>query len=134
MHTLDRGGLAPIHYAITNGMLDMVFQLVRLGGLCGSTMDMRCSPLLFALYLDRVDVVYMLLSEGADPCYSCRGGIASVHVAAALGKIKLLEEFFKVSGENAINVRDAQGRNPMHHAVEGGNISVLIFLLLHGGK
>lgn len=75
IHTLDRGGLAPIHYAITNGMLDMVFQLVRLGGY--AVQLWICVVRLFCSLFIWIELMSCI-------CYYLRALILVIHVGAEL--------------------------------------------------
>ncbi|KAL9594696.1 MAG: hypothetical protein Q9219_006896 [cf. Caloplaca sp. 3 TL-2023] len=73
------------------------------------------TPLFYAIELDRLDIVVLLLNSGADPTICRLGGNSVLHIAGEFNRVQILRELFRSHGfpEDGLNLRNDAGETPL---------------------
>jgi ankyrin repeat protein len=130
---LDRGanvegstkfGQTPLHSAANRGRKDVVLLLLAHGANIHARDRNGSTVMDFAAFRDRMEVADVLLAHGAE---------MSASNAAALGKVKALEELLRRDPESA-RAEDNRGLMPLHWAAMHGHTKAVRLLLAHGAS
>ncbi|SFJ75047.1 ankyrin repeat domain-containing protein [Thermoflavimicrobium dichotomicum] len=117
-----------IHYA---GNREIATLLIELGADLDCTNDFEETPLITAIWDERIDVVEFLLEQGVDVNHQDRDGNSALHVAAALGSEKLVQLLLSAGAD--VNLENEYEETPLFEAVKNGHISIISLLLKYGG-
>lgn len=80
----------PLHTAVQRGDADAVLTLLEQGASANSHDSMRMSPLLWAVYGGYLEIVRILLDNGADPNFrSVTGESALWHAEGDFGMVEI---------------------------------------------
>ena len=127
-------GWTPLHYAATNGQLESVRTLLRLGGRESMTKVAGAggTPLHQAVVKGHKDIVSLLLNEGCPINVVDSRGRSVLHTAAECGEIHLIEMLAEQGLD--VNIGDDEGLTPLHAAAACGQLESLYTLLRLGGR
>jgi uncharacterized protein len=78
---VNKTGWAPLHYAATNGHLDLVSLLLEEHAYIDAEAPSKTTPLMMAARHGHLDVVNLLLNEGADPTAINVHGLSAIDFA-----------------------------------------------------
>jgi ankyrin repeat protein len=70
-----------------------------------------------------------LLAAGCDPCYRNNLGQTALHIAALHGQHQLVHCFVAEFGAPNLLIRDLNGQNPLHSAVQEGRNSIVELII-----
>lgn len=155
----DFAGHTPVWYAVDSKSTWSLFSLILRGANINKADSSGCSPLACAVEAHDLRHAEILLWAGADPStagpasgemaalladYSHPGmplaAVASsgppefvknpVHVAARRGDFPMLEKM--LTQGPGVNVRDENGRTPLHEAIAAAQPEVVFYLLMMG--
>ncbi|KAL8787605.1 MAG: hypothetical protein Q9195_007693 [Heterodermia aff. obscurata] len=122
-----------LNVALQGGGAAMIEYIKSMTDKSSNIDDIKSSLLVYLSNYGRsrsVEMISMLLKEGADLTYSFHGGNTPIHVAAQKGLIDPVD--FLLSQGVDPNLRTADGYTPLHWASFRGSLEV-IGLLLRGG-
>ncbi|GAX84594.1 hypothetical protein CEUSTIGMA_g12015.t1 [Chlamydomonas eustigma] len=114
-----------------------ILQLVNVGN------DLNQTPLMFAAYHGRDDVIVFLLKQGADPwAYDRCGRRTAIHYACMKGYADCVNALLENIGEEDaerdgckyVNVKSASGFTPLHFAVAANCLPAVRSLLAYDAK
>ncbi len=80
-------------------------------------------------HVECVEVVRMLLEQGADINARAKDLSTPLHVATAVGKVKIVRMLLEHGAD--FGAEDEKGRTPFHGAAEYGNVGLILVLLMH---
>ncbi|KAM0451418.1 hypothetical protein ACHAO4_006093 [Trichoderma viride] len=125
-------GRTPLHMAVLCGHLDVVCILVdsneskgrsaddgRIDVINSQDNDLK-SPLIMATELGHVEIAQFFVQSGADLALKDETGKTVVHYAV-LHSLQILKTFITYN-KSVINMKDQNGRAPLHFAAKYGNI------------
>ncbi|MDF1797070.1 MAG: ankyrin repeat domain-containing protein [Coxiellaceae bacterium] len=144
---------SPLFVAAENGHIDIVKLLIENGacinendarrkGLpqftphpfemsaCGSWGENRVLPLQAAVKNGHVEIVRILLYEGADVNFAYLGGTTLLYIAAQRGHIDVVNVLLAKGAD--VNLRYRDGSTPLYIAAQRGHIDVVNVLLAKG--
>ena len=90
---------------------------------------METTALHEAVSAGRLAMAKLLLNAGADASRHNTYGSAAVHVAALAGHSRCVAEMLR---HVEIDLRDRDGRTPLHEAVQGGHLGTVALLVVRG--
>ena len=130
------GTLAAIHLAV-EGMHKEVCQFLLSNGASTSVTDSEgYSPIHIACNVGNVDVLNLLLDNGADPeSLVERIGSTTLHEAVCSGSLEIVEALLdRISNKDLVNHQDTKGWSPLHYACQYGHNKIVKVLLAHKAK
>ena len=90
----------------------------------------RSTPLIRAVQKGSLEIVDLLLTQGADPSLATPDGTTPLHEAAQGGKLEIAMRLVD-SGAN-VNALNGIGRPPIHFAVQKNHSDLTAYLKKHG--
>ena len=99
---------------------------------CQDLQGRHSTPIHFASGYNRVDVVELLLSLGANVHAKDKGGLVPLHNACSYGHLEVVELLIK-HGAN-VNISDLWKFTPLHEAAAKGKYDICKLLLKHGAE
>ena len=156
----DNGAGAPLHWAIFGNQVDAVALLLERGAepdassASGSPLQLavisgsvetarllldhgadpnkgeRSTPLIVAAAAGRLDLVELLLANGAETAAVTFEGITALHKAAERGHLEIAQKLVDHGAD--IQAVSEKGRPPIHFAVLGGHDELVGFLRQQG--
>jgi len=130
---VDGRGRTPLMYAVWNGHITVVEQLLRAGARIDLEDDIGGKALSYAVCRGYNDMLELLLKKGTKAGSEDRTRMALLLSAAEKNDedaVKLLLETGKID----LEFKDENGRTPLVCAVEGGSVAVVRLLLAEGVK
>jgi ankyrin repeat protein len=132
--------LQSLHDAARDGDIDAVTDLLKAGADPNALDEPNdCSPLCFAMMNDHVEVMQVLLENGADPNVLVHGCSVLTYVSGVIGELgwakdvsKVVELLLKHKADP--NLPDDDGTTPLHEAARLGDIETAIRLLEFNAK
>jgi len=119
--------------ACRNGHADIVRLIITAKGGIDTRDPLWHWALKLAVIKRSTDVVRVLSLAGGKALLECSGarrqGISAAHLAAALGRLEMLQIFVNCAGLGVLMVADGQRRLPSHYAARRGHVRVLSYLL-----
>ena len=79
--------------------------------------------------LNQEALLKFLLAAGCHPCYRNRRGQTALHIAALKGYYQLVHTFVSDFGAPNLLIRDLNGSNPLHAAVQEGHNSIVELII-----
>ncbi|XP_062599793.1 NF-kappa-B inhibitor alpha-like [Saccostrea cucullata] len=132
----DADGDTLLHLAIISGhvMLAKVFIEVAPWTECLDIYNdkLRQTPLHLAVLMKQVEIVKLLLDNGANPEMFDHNGDTALHIACRSGNVTMVKEILKHRESRAIqnlDVRNYEGYTCLHVAVLGGFTKIVDILL-----
>jgi ankyrin repeat protein len=122
-------GSTALMYAIRNGKLECVDELIRLGADVNIINNNGATPLYIALINGNREIVKMLIARGAD-VNAVKDGMPLLHRAIMNKQVECSYELLN-SNVN-INAQDMNGLTPLHHAVITNSLELVKALLQKG--
>lgn len=105
----------PLHHAIKFDMIPMVDLLIKRGACIESKTSCGDSPLLLACHLDRIQILGILLKEGAKiAALNSEDKSTALHIAARRGNMGVLEALLAYpESAELLNTVDLNGNTPL---------------------
>lgn len=130
----DSKGFKPYHSAAYYGHITISSMLAKQVFLKDSMgrPHMVMSPLHKAVEAGHLDIVMLLLSNGADINSKNSNGETVLHVAARTGHQKIVK--LLLDKKVALHTKDHNGESPLHSAVDSGKLSIVDILLQAGAN
>ncbi len=126
--TADQDGLTPLHYAATEGYLDVCRSLLEKGASVDPLpIASGHTPLFFACLKGHEQVVKLLIEHGADVKRSDVEGATPLH---SVQNVAIAQTLLENGAE--LEKEDSKGFTPLRRAVRQGNYAVAEFLLIKG--
>ena len=112
------GGHSPLHHAITNGKIEHVEFLLKIGANPNSRDHQGRTALMSAVIQEKIEMVRLLLKNGGNPNDKDECERTSLHFAVNNSKPEQMFEMEDVLVRNGalINGLDMYGRTPLHYA------------------
>ena len=138
----DSGGMAPIHFAVLEGRVELVKMLLHGGADANIVVDSsnadvahyvslhQFSPLHIAANRDSLDVADLLITWGANINQATDDQRSPLHIAAGKGNQHLAR--LLIANGADVNARDFEGYTPLHSAACFGRLAVIEVLLANG--
>lgn len=114
LFTPSESGLLPLNLAISQNNLPLIKAFVTLGAPLQHP-NYKHQPLEFALLLNSLKTLSLLLDLGADPDIEIKKGLTLLHLAIILNNEDALKILLKHKAN--INIPDRKGMTPLHMAV-----------------
>jgi ankyrin repeat protein len=125
----DQYGRTLLHHVVSRDA-GAVKRLLSRGADPNAADDVGQTPLHWAAYIGRSDIVRLLLKYGANLNIKTKyDGRTPLHVAAAY-EVSVVKLLIKYGAD--VNARDSRGRTPLYIALEERNVDVVKALLRHG--
>ncbi|XP_061163414.1 NF-kappa-B inhibitor alpha-like [Saccostrea echinata] len=135
----DADGDTLLHLAIISGhvMLAKVFIEVAPWTECLDIYNdkLRQTPLHLAVLMKQVEIVRLLLDNGANPEMFDHNGDTALHIACRSGNVTMVKEILKHRESRTVqnlDVRNYEGYTCLHVAVVGGFTKIVDILLKSG--
>lgn len=131
----DLNGALPLHYAATNGCLDIVKFLVQECPVDVNARDENLETAVWkACHAGDLNVVKWLFDEaGADLDLCDKHGEFPIHIACRRGHCDIVE-WMVCHHPGCVNLRNENGELPLHLASLLGDVDVAMYLLSLGGS
>ncbi|VDM41616.1 unnamed protein product [Toxocara canis] len=97
---------------------------------CHADSGRKSTPLHLAAGYNRVGLVELLLSKGADVHAKDKGGLVPLHNACSFGHVEVVKLLLKAGA--GVNEEDLWKFTPLHEAISKGRMAVALLLMLHG--
>jgi ankyrin repeat protein len=88
------------------------------------------TPLAKACFNNRIDVVTLLLNEGADANICISEGLTPLHAASDQSHLEVVQLLLDNGAD--LNTQDQHGQTPLHSTISKGNLDVVELLLRKG--
>lgn len=122
------GDYTALHYAAELGREEAMKTLIATGGGdVHAKTDAGHTPFLVAALHGHVDVLSVLLENGAEP-FASGDDFSAVHLAATTNQLKVLQ-FFVANGLTQDFEKETNGVSPLSLAASAGHIDVVQFLI-----
>ncbi|MDG1437113.1 MAG: ankyrin repeat domain-containing protein [Rickettsiaceae bacterium] len=95
VNEVDKYEFSALHYAVREGLLDVVDPLIEQGAEVNLKNKSGATPLIQAVMHNRIDIAAKLLGHQADPNISDNYGYNSAHTAACNANFKMLKLLLK---------------------------------------
>uniref|UniRef100_A0A8D0D5R9 Ankyrin repeat domain 44 n=1 Tax=Sander lucioperca TaxID=283035 RepID=A0A8D0D5R9_SANLU len=129
----DRGGRTALHHAALNGHTEVL--QTQTGFLfCHLNVIIFCStePIFLLQHIGHLDVVCLLVSEGAEISCKDKRGYTPLHAAASSGQIAVVKHLLNLAVE--IDESNAFGNTALHVACFNGQDAVVSELIDYGAN
>lgn len=114
-----------------NGNQDSVIRLIKAGADVNAKNDYsQETPLIYAAQQGHLDVVKILLHNGADPDVNPRNDEGALIRAVAMGHLNIAEEIVRYGGN--VNQRGILSKTALHYAVAFGYYYIADMLIYYG--
>jgi len=90
----------------------------------------RSTPLIRAVQKGSLEIVALLITQGADPSLATPDGTTPLHEAARGGKLEIAQRLVDRGAD--VNALDGLGRPPIHFAVAKNHLDLATYLKKHG--
>ena len=118
-----------LHYASKHGHLDIVKCLLENGAVCSRNKS-DLTPIHLATKEGHVDCMKLLMKFNPNFVDHQPKGNEMISLAAQQGNSDSLEYLFNLERfQNQINLRDEEGKTPLHHAIENSHESSALVIL-----
>eukprot|EP01119_Soliformovum_irregulare_P017416 TRINITY_DN5175_c0_g1_i3.p2 TRINITY_DN5175_c0_g1~~TRINITY_DN5175_c0_g1_i3.p2 ORF type:complete len:474 (-),score=165.59 TRINITY_DN5175_c0_g1_i3:47-1468(-) len=132
INDVTTAGWTPFHIAVNKEDITLMETLVQLGANLNLKTNLD-TPINMAMSRDRVDSLTWLLSKNVKLNVSnFKDSWTTLHTAAKMGKVDLLDQLFKFEMEP--DIRDFNGWSPLHVAVLAQDVDVIVYLLERGAS
>jgi len=122
-------GLTPLYYAVRVKNKEIIDLLIKNGADVNARNNIKETPLYYAIfYGNDTEIMELLIENGADVNVKSLGGYTPLHHITTRDAALLLME----NGAEINNVRDKDGRTPLHLAALNGNKEVVLILIENG--
>lgn len=129
--SIDENGATPLHAAVASGHRDVALLLIKADRkLLAAREGLGLSPLNLAALQGQVEIVEMLLDQGADIETGDRENSRPLHNAAARGHLEVIRLLIRKGAD--VKFQDANGATPLHFAATVGNMEVIRLLVASG--
>lgn len=129
----DEDGDTPLHIAVVQGELAIVYKLIQLLLWAHRSLDiynnLRQTPLHLAVITHQASMVDALLRGGADPAALDRNGQTAVHLCCEYDQHECLSVLLSRSSSTCLEIRNYEGLSPLHLAVLRGHRGLARMLL-----
>ncbi|XP_068180191.1 B-cell lymphoma 3 protein homolog isoform X2 [Antennarius striatus] len=130
----DEDGDTPLHIAVVQGELAIVYKLIHLLLLAHRSLDiynnLRQTPLHLAVITQQTNMVEALLRGGADPAALDRHGQTAIHLCCEYDQCDCLSVVLSCpSSSTCLEIRNYEGLSPLHLAVLRGHKTLSRMLL-----
>ena len=124
----DDVGMQPIHWACTEGRLDVVRFFLEKGVSINCVDNHGCTPLLIAAQYGQADVAAFLVKKRADTMILDKHNDSAMNWAAYKGQLEIvaLLHYLGLAVENV----DSFGQTPLHLAALRGNFPAVEYLVM----
>eukprot|EP00903_Cladosiphon_okamuranus_P011803 g11091.t1 len=136
-------GFSALHWAVVRGNADTTIDLVDAGAAVNTGRTERRQalwrlPIHKCAEYGSTACLQVLLKAGADPLVEDKLGMTPMHIAAGKGFLEILQ-ILAAGGEHtaavSVNVvSKANGKTPLHYAVESLQLEAARFILGHGSS
>jgi ankyrin repeat protein len=125
----DKKGETLLHWSIWNGEYDIAELLIKSGRVNLNFKNTVASdtPLIFAIYKDQLEIVKLLIENGADFTSSNKDGNTPLHSAITLNRSREIIDFL-IQKNMEIAPENASDGIPLHWAVNAGDLKVVKLL------
>ena len=128
-HADDHLRLTPLHYACSEGHLEVVEHLLNCGA-SGKVYDIdQQTPFSWAVARERKEIAEMLIER--NQCWKPGGIVLTLHLACRHGMLGVVRHLLE--DQYDVNARVFEGWTPIHGAVMADQTEILEFLLSNGG-
>jgi ankyrin repeat protein len=124
---------ADAFYAIEIGDLDAFTAALDAGTAPNATNDYGCTLLMEATMRNRLHMVDVLMSRGANVYQKDRYGCTALHFAARKWRSTVFRRIFLEAGPRAMNFPSRNGLTPLHWLAHHGSAELMAFALSHPG-
>ena len=118
--------LSPIHWAAALGEIEMLTLLLKYGNV-----DLQgcngITPLIFAVEMNQVDTIKLLLEQGANVNLADDDGYLPIHAAARIGEIEMVKMLLEAGA--SLDSRMIDGLTPLDFAVVCEKSETVQFIL-----
>ena len=131
----DVNGSTPLHYAASNGHIEIIRLLLQNGAEVNAKDDSGWTPLHDAAYHGHVDILHLLVENGADLEVQDNDGWRALHDAADQGHLPFIQELISRYHVD-INAREKNGATALSFARANylhPHPPVIAFLQANGG-
>ncbi|XP_055838336.1 ankyrin-1-like [Episyrphus balteatus] len=122
----------PLHYAIENGDLKLTETLIALGADIDADNAWGLSPLVLAIFMNREEIVDLLMTKITNLNYTCENGISPLHAAVQYGSSRVTEKLLQSGAHVNIISTNIEGNTPLHYATVCGDLTTVKLLLKNG--
>lgn len=134
LNLCDNKGKTALHYACQNGFSDVASKLLDQGSDSSILDASGMTPVHLATIEGHNDCVKLLLNRNPQFKETQSNGEGLLSMAAKHGNPRLLEYLFHFpSLQNQSNLRDKNGKTPLHHAIENENEEGALVILSQPG-
>mmetsp|Transcript_22387 Transcript_22387/g.53644 ORF Transcript_22387/g.53644 Transcript_22387/m.53644 type:complete len:205 (+) Transcript_22387:189-803(+) len=124
----DAVGMSVMHFAVRQGNVTVVKELVRLGARVHKmTKSYGNTPLHWAAAFGKIDMIAQLLDAGADANALSNKGETPAHSAAGAGQGEALAALIQAGAD--VNMKSKTGAMPLHQACAQGSLEAVKVLL-----
>ncbi|CAN5819491.1 ankyrin repeat domain-containing protein [soil metagenome] len=129
----DDGLRTALHWAVQEGHIDIIEDLIRHGASLNAIDNDGFTPLAIAVGENKPSALKCLLNAGASPniLNPHDGNGTPLHLACAWGFLEVAKILVDAP-QIDINAKDANGRTCLNNAVEAGAKELIDYLLDHG--
>lgn len=134
INTLDKEGLAPIHYAARYDHEEIVQLLIEGGAdldIFSGCESKFTTPLQIAARFNSPATARLLVLNGVDVAKQSSYGQQALHYAARRGNLKVVQVLLR-EGKAEVNAKDNENSTPLHAASQEGKLDVVEILLQYG--
>ncbi|XP_027043650.1 ankyrin-3-like [Pocillopora damicornis] len=134
INTLDKDGLAPIHYAARYDHEEIVQLLIEGGAdldIFSGSESKFTTPLQIAARFNSPATARLLVLNGVDVAKQSSYGQQALHYAARRGNLKVVQVLLR-EGKAEVNAKDNENSTPLHAASQEGKLDVVEILLQYG--
>ena len=125
------GGETPLYFAVRRGQLAAAKLLIERGAKVNAVSNYWGSLLMMASVKSRVDLMTLLLANGANP-NSFLEGESALHVAAKYGCLACVKVLVEAGADVNAPTYNSYNRTPIHLAILNGFSDVADYLMAHG--
>lgn len=132
MGTTHKGGVTPLHYAVSLDRLEIVRILLKSGMPVDLRTDNKTTPLHWAADKGALDCLRLLLGHGAAVDACAANGWTPLHFAAKQGGLRAARYLFAAGA--LPDVVDNEGDTPLHVAAAVDQLPMVMLLLENGAS
>ncbi|XP_051168998.1 ankyrin-3-like [Leptopilina boulardi] len=127
----DRDGNSPLHLAIKGNHTDLIHLFVK-ESTVNLTNSIKEAPLHIATANNQIQIVQLLLDNGANSNEQDANGSTPLHIAVKMKRPNLKIITLLVEHEANGNLLSDELFTPLYHAVSSGNIEIVQILVKYG--